>query len=140
MHVTETVGAMVDERERSEERAVDSCPAAVARFDRVGQCTIGPCVVNRVAPSIARRFYSAKLVVVAKLLSDPVVARPTFNIKPRILPAKLVVDRLLPVSLVDVDRQFAPISLEVAPIRFRQLTPIELAATPSHRARDRRFS
>ena len=112
---------MVDKCSGSDKCADDPDPAAVARrarlgllakaVDRLGQCTVKPCVINRVTPEITGRLSTEP--VVAKLLSDPVGARPIYYIKPRLLSAEPAVERLLPVKL---DRQLSP-----RPIKLRLL-------------------
>jgi hypothetical protein len=61
---------LVDECGGSDESAEDLGPVAVARLarlapftknaDRVEQCAVEPCVVNEVAPEVARRLSSAE--------------------------------------------------------------------------------
>ena len=92
---------------------------AVARLrpevvKKVEQCVVELRTVNRTAPQDGGRL-SAGLVV-ARILSDRVGARTTFNAKPRILFAELfVVDRLLPAKF---DRLLPPIKPKLLPTRL----------------------
>jgi len=77
---------LVDERGGlgSDECADDPGPAAVASLarlgpfpkviDRVEQCTVEPCVVNRAAPEVAGRISSAVLLVSPERKLSPRVA------------------------------------------------------------------
>ena len=66
--------------------------------------------------------------MVARVLSDPVGARPILYIKPRLLSAEPVVNRLLPSRL---DRQLLPINRLLSAKLDRQLPPSKLRSLPA---------